>query len=351
MPDRVLIERLLRNFPENGVKVMLENPANVRDVLNLLGVRCVGRIDFGRMEVDPTHFVGADYRHLAADLVLRAPLRALGRGRVRWLTIYVLIEHQSEPDPFMPFRVLEYVIQVYKRQMTQWQAEHGSLDSFRFQPVLPVVLYTGTRTWERVPRLSEILALDEDLKDLAPEFAPLFLNVSQASGEDLEERGGAFGLLLRLVQQRRARRRMFEETLKRVVRALEDELASSDRDRWLALLSYVAALIYHDREKDEREPMRRLVEDSVQNDARRLEVYDMGQTIAEALREEGRAEEAVRSRQETLLRVLRIRFRKVPSGVEQRITNTDSPDQLDTWIDAFAKAKKLSDVGIPPMEG
>src|SRR5262245_47155794 len=40
---------------------------------------------------------------------------------------------------------------------------------------------------------------------------------------------------------------------------------------------------YHDREKDEREPMRRLVVDSVQKDACRAEVYDVVMTIAEAL--------------------------------------------------------------------
>lgn len=62
MVDRALIERLVRNFPENGLKVVLEHPGNVRDVLEILHVRCVGRIDFSRMEVEPTHFVSPDYR-------------------------------------------------------------------------------------------------------------------------------------------------------------------------------------------------------------------------------------------------------------------------------------------------
>src|SRR4051794_19766786 len=110
MVDRGLIDRLIRNFPENRLKMMLEHPGNVRDVLGILAVRFIDRIDFSRMEVEPAQFVGPDFRHLAADLVLRAPLRAPGRGRARWLTIYVLIEHQSEPDRLMPFRVLEYVI-------------------------------------------------------------------------------------------------------------------------------------------------------------------------------------------------------------------------------------------------
>jgi hypothetical protein len=329
--------------------VLLENPGNVRDLLRLLGVPVVPRIDFTRMQVEPAQFVQRDYRHLESDVVLRAPLRVGPRGRPRWITIYILIEHQSEPDRFMVFRVLEYVLQIYKRQLRHWQQEHGSLDDFLFQPVLPVVLYSGTRAWDRLARFAELLEADEDLAGLTPEFRPLFLNVSQASEAALEAQGGAFGLLLRLVQQRRLRRAVFERTLRRVVRALEEQLAEADRGRWLELLSYLSALIYHEREEPEREPMRRLVENSVQEAPHRREVFDMGKTIAEALMEEGAAREAARSRQQILLRLLRGRFRRVPAGVVKRVENTTDVAQLDAWLDAFAKAQKLADVAIPPL--
>jgi hypothetical protein len=99
----------------------------------------------------------------------------------------------------MVFRVLEYVLQIYKRQLRDWQPEYGSLDEFHFQPVLPVVLYSGTRAWDRLAGFAELLEADEDLAGLTPAFLPLFLNVSQASAATLETQGGAFGLLLRLV--------------------------------------------------------------------------------------------------------------------------------------------------------
>jgi hypothetical protein len=347
--DRERLQRLVRHFPENGLKVLLENSGNVRDLLQLLAVPVVPRIDFAHMQVEPAQFVQRDYRHLESDVVLRAPLRVGRRGRPRWITIYILIEHQSEPDRFMVFRVLEYVLQIYKRQMRDWQQEHGSLDAFRFQPVLPVVLYSGTRAWDRLAGFAELLEADEDLAGLTPEFLPLFLNVSQASAATLETQGGAFGLLLRLVQQRRLRRSVFEATLRQVVRALEEQLAEGDRARWLELLSYLAALIYHEREEPEREPMRRLVEDAVQEDRHRREVFDMGKTIAEALKEEGAAREAVRGRQQTLLRQLRLRFKRVPEGTVKRVENTTEVAQLDAWLDAFANARKLADVSIPPL--
>lgn len=175
-------------------------------------------------------------------------------------------------------------------------------------------------------------------------------NVSRVRGEELEERGGAFGLLLRLVQQRKVRRPVFEETLKRVVRALEDQLTAADRNRWLALLSYLGALIYYERDEPEHEPMQRLVVDSVRNDVRRREVHDMGKSMAEALKDEGRAEEAVRSRRETLLEQLGTKFGAIPAGVRRRIETTDDVAQLKAWLKALVKARRLSNVGIAPLE-
>lgn len=348
--DTATLIRLVRNFQENGLKVLLENPANVQDVLNILGVRCVGRIDFSQMRLEPAHFVQPDYRHLASDLVLRAPLTPSAEGPSRTLTIYILIEHQAEPDRLMAFRVLEYLVQIYKRQLRQWEQEQETLDGFEFQPVLPIVLYTGTRTWDRLLKVSELLADDEDLRGWAPEFAPLFLNVSQIGGETLETNGGAFGRVLRLIQQRWIRRAAFEDALRQVVRALESQLATTDRDRWLSLLSYIQALIYNDRDGSEREELRELVAVSVKNDSRRSEVYNMGQTIAELLREEGRAEGAIRSLRQVLLLQLETRFGEVPEGIRNRIEHTDSVDQLNIWLKAFVRARKLSGVGIPPLD-
>ena len=45
--------------------------------------------------------------------MLTAPLRIRGQPRKR-LMIYILVEHQSEPDPLMPLRMLEYVVQIFK---------------------------------------------------------------------------------------------------------------------------------------------------------------------------------------------------------------------------------------------
>jgi hypothetical protein len=70
----------------------------------------------------------------------------------------------------------------------------------------------------------------------------------------------------------------------------------------------------------------------------------MGKTIAEALHEEGERAGRLGAKREILLRLLRLRFKKVPAAIEAKIQATDDAQQLDTWFDEFATARKLSDV-------
>jgi hypothetical protein len=48
--------------------------------------------------------------------------------------------------------------------------------------------------------------------------------------------------------------------------------------------------------------------------------------------------------------LLRERFPRVSEGVVRRVENTTDVAQLNAWLQAFAKARKLSDVSIPPLK-
>src|SRR5690242_17778095 len=113
---------LVRRFPENGIKLMLENPGNVRDVYALTDEEVVPLIDFSRARAVRSTFVARDYRHIESDLILTAPYRPEGVLRRLWL--YLLIEHQSEPEALMALRLHEYVIQLFKMQQREWLKDH-----------------------------------------------------------------------------------------------------------------------------------------------------------------------------------------------------------------------------------
>jgi hypothetical protein len=342
--SRVL--EIIRHFRENGLKLLLENPANARELLALTATRWLERMDFARMAVDPTTYIAADYRHLASDLVLRVPFRTPG-GR-RTITLYLLIEHQSQPDPSLAWRVPDYVLQIYKRQSRDWQARQGSLTGFQHDPVLPVVLYTGTTSWPRLPRLAEQVRQGEEFRALIPDIEPLFVNLPEVPAATLEG-VGPLGWVLELIQQRRARPDEFRALVAHVVQHLE-EMPARERQRWLELLSYIRAMVYHDRERSEQDELREVIVASVRTDERRKDTETLFMTGAEALREEGRKEGLqrgeIRASQRILLDLLRKKFGRMPPSLERVIRGTKNAGQLRAWVVQAGTASTLDEIDI-----
>ncbi|HVC95982.1 MAG TPA: Rpn family recombination-promoting nuclease/putative transposase, partial [Pirellulales bacterium] len=338
------IEQIVRHFRENGLKLLLENPANARELLGLTATRLLDRMDFARMRVDPTTYIAADYRHIASDLVLNVPFRT-GRGRES-ITVYVLIEHQSEPDSLMGLRVLDYVVQIYKRQVRDQLARDPSRKRVQLEPVLPLVLYTGTVSWPQLPRLVELVQQGDEFGDLIPQIGPLFLNLPEVPSDQLAQ-SGPLGCVLELIQHRKARPEEFRILVARAVQRLED-LPARERNRWLELLSYIRAMVYHDREDSERDGLRELILKSVSTDARRREVETMFRTGAETLREEGREEGAIAALQQALVNLLRGKFGRLPRATERAIRATQDPGQLDAWLVRAGQATSLSEIEIAP---
>jgi hypothetical protein len=350
-----LLKKLVRNFPENGPKLLLENAHNVRDLLVLLGEPQTANIDFTALTVERSHFVQPDYAHVALDLLLKAPLRVSTGGSPRTIFLYLLVEHQSKPQRFFLLRLAEYVLEAYKLQKRAWDETHTSDAQLSLHPVLPVVMYTGERHWEKIETLVELVSAGELFQDVIPAIKPHFLNLRDTPPETLARQGGFFGQVLLLIRERSAAPAVFRQTLADVVTALEN-MPPGERTRWVEFLSYIVAQVYHARSTGEQAELRDVVDRSIQTDPHRREFTKMGQTIAEMYLEQGRREgklagelegELKRART-TLLRQLRKRFKKVPRKVEARIAETTDLQALEAWLDNFANAASLADVGILP---
>jgi Putative transposase, YhgA-like len=342
--NKARIREIVRNFPQNGMKLLLENPANVRDVLNLVAPQFVDLIDFDRMKAEPADFIARDFRHLEADVVLRAPIRQTrGHRGKREVLIYILIEHQSEPDRLMPLRLLDYLTQIYKSQGREWAREHKSFNGFRLQPVLPIVLYTGERAWPSVGSLLDLTDLGEQFASVTPSFTPLFFNLPTLPDDSLQAGGGAFGAVLRLFRDRSAARETFQQRLVEVIRELE-LLPKVARLRWLELLSYIHALVYHVREDSEQLALIASVEATVANDEERRKYMAAQKRSGLTGFEAAGLEHLKRS----LLRSLALRFGIVPAEVSDRVGRANKLTTVNRWLERFATAKTLDDVGILP---
>jgi hypothetical protein len=224
----------------------------------------------------------------------------------------------------------------------------------RLDPVLPVGLYTGLSSWPALPRVAELVKEGEEFVGVIPDFDPLYVNLPEVAPATLEG-AGPLGWVLELIQQRQAGPQEFRALVVRVVQRLE-EMPVRERLRWLELLSYIRALVYHDRERSEQDELREVIAGSVRSDERRREVENMFRSGADVLieqgrregRQEGRQEGAIKALQQTVLNLLRAKFGRVPRATVKAIRATEDQAQLDAWATRTLTATTLEDMGIGP---
>ena len=75
--------------------------------------------------------------------------------RVKEEDIYFLIEHQTKIDYNMPFRMLEYSIEISRRAIKNMSKHH---EEYKYPLILPIVIYTGNRKWSVSTKYSDKVA-------------------------------------------------------------------------------------------------------------------------------------------------------------------------------------------------
>ena len=346
LPEDVI--PLVRKFANNSYRYLFRQPDNVAELVRWREPKLARRIAFADMTVLPDTFVTPDFAALESDMLLQAPFR-LQAGADGTITLFILIEHQSEPDPLMIFRVIRYVVMIYERQAAEWLKTHSNLRQFAFEPVLPIVFYSGTRTWEQLQPMHELVRGGKLFEKRLPNLEPEFIRLATTSAEELQKKLGTLGWVLWLVQQSKSDPAVFRDVLAQAVRHI-DGLRGTARGRWQHLLWFAHALVYHARQGAERQEMAEFIRETVRK-SEQGEVQAMGKTIAEVIKEEGIQEGlergSLRTKRELILRALQVRFNHVPAAIEAKINATEDVKKLQDWFDKALTAKDLSEVQIP----
>src|SRR5258708_3860394 len=103
----------LHDFPDRAIRQALQQPGNLRDLLNAVVPDLAPGFDCERAELLDREFPLDDWRRRESDLLFRIPYRT-GDGE-RFALVCVLIEHQSAPDPAMPLRMLIFAVLYWER--------------------------------------------------------------------------------------------------------------------------------------------------------------------------------------------------------------------------------------------
>ncbi len=333
-PPRDLADRMIRQA--------LRHPANLRAFLRQAVPTLADGFDCERRRLLDREFPLDDWRRREADLPFEVPFR---RGDDElWALVYVLLEHQSAEDPAMPLRLLLFVALYWERQWRAWEQRAAPKGSLRLSPVLPLVLYTGAGTWQNNRTLHDLLGEPEAFHGFVPRWGPVFWELGQHGADGLLESGDEWQQVLAVLRAQTEEAAGFERVYVEAMRRLE-ALAGRDHVRWCELMRIILSWAQARRPREEREALRAAGLAALADANRQREVADMGQTIGEAIWEEGRlkgrSEGQLELSRQLLRQLLADRFGGVPETVVQRIESVTDVDRLT------AAALQVSRIATP----
>ena len=134
---------------DTGYKLLFAHPEMVRDLLiGYVPGECIAGADFATLERINASYVSETLKQRHDDIVWRVRLKD------RWLLwVYLVLEFQSEPDPWMALRMLVYV-----GLLAQDLVKRGDLADDKLPPIFTLVLYNRLPQWNVARNVDDLFA-------------------------------------------------------------------------------------------------------------------------------------------------------------------------------------------------
>jgi hypothetical protein len=263
------------------------------------------------------------------------------RAGGRRVLLYVLAEHQSKVDPWMAFRLLCYLVAIWKGH----RSEHPR--ARKLPAILPIVVHHSPTGWTAPVAFEEVLDVDADLLEAlgphVPRFRFLLDDLSTQTDADLRGRtqmtAGGRVAILSLKHGR-------DQVALRIRVLSPDGRAPAARDVLASVLRYIL-----ETSRAEPATLRELLARQVGREAAE-EIMTTAEMLRREGRREGEASGEVKGKRGMLLLLLRQRFGRVPAAAVARIDKAGAAE-LDVWSGRVLTASSLDEVleatfAVPP---
>lgn len=313
-------------------KTFFSFPRTVEDLLRgFVAEPWVEQLDLSTLEKSPASYVSREFQERSSDAV----------WRVRWrgghLYIYILLEFQSTDERFMALRLLVYVGLLYQDLQRRGELTAAA----RLPPVLPVVLYNGSKPWTSSLEMAELV---EEIPNGRVQYRPslryLLIDEQRIAIGDLTSTRNVVAAIFRLQQSRSP------QELREVILQLTDWLSTEEHKelrqafaQWLSLALIPSKVPGAEvPEVHDLQEFKAMLEESVTpwTEQWKQEGFALG---LERGREEGRIE----GETQFLLRLLDQKFGGLDAATQTRVRSADD-QQLLAWADRVLTARTLDEV-------
>ncbi|MBE3572990.1 MAG: Rpn family recombination-promoting nuclease/putative transposase [Moorella humiferrea] len=124
-------------------------------------------------------YVLQDFSEKETDIVYRL------KTRDKNVIFYVLLELQSTVDYLIPFRLLLYMVEIWREVYNNTPQHERESKHFRLPPIIPAVLYNGVGSWTAALSFKEMLDGYQDFSGHLLDYRYLLFDVNRYSEEEL----------------------------------------------------------------------------------------------------------------------------------------------------------------------
>lgn len=181
MSDRTELETVPPHHPhDKGYRQLLNNKRTFLELLQTFVLEgWVREIKEDDLTLVNKTYVQQDFSDKEADIVYRT---RLGGTEV---IFYVLLELQSTVDNTMPFRLLQYMVEIWRDVYKNTPEKERKRKNFRLPPIVPAVLYNGKRGWTACRSFRDYQSGQEHFPGNLLDFTYILFDVVRYSEEDL----------------------------------------------------------------------------------------------------------------------------------------------------------------------
>lgn len=187
---------------DKGYKNLFKNPDMLLEFLQTFvkedWVNYIDTTDIIRIDKE---FILQDYRKKEADVVYKLKLNNPITGEKKEVIFYILLELQSFVDRLMPYRLLMYMVQIWREILKNVEYKDAQKSDFRLPAIVPIVLYNGASNWDVPLDFKDILNETEIFADHLVSFKYILVDINSYNKEELTKIANAVSLIVLMDQK------------------------------------------------------------------------------------------------------------------------------------------------------
>ena len=208
-----------KDVSDRGYKELFSNTAMfVQFLQTFVKEDWVKDIDEKDLERLDKEFIIQDNRKKESDIIYKIRFKDKKTNKQRDVLFYILFELQSTVDKTMSYRLLYYMLEIWRRILSNVKDSELNKSDFSLPAIVPMVLYNGKKEWTAPVNFKDLVGDSDKFGEYIVDFKYILVSVNKYSKEELYQIGNAISLIIRLDQTLDKKlKEEFQERLKEVM--------------------------------------------------------------------------------------------------------------------------------------